>query len=213
MKGLNMSPKVKTVVALIIPVIFGGGGILALLLPNEFTAVVKVILALCMMGGTITAILNVFHVPAPVVDVIAQLLAQLGAAVANVPPAALAKAKKITANAVIALVLLLGTSVVLEQQACLPANTPDVISSAAACAIDVIEDVQQAPTPQLLQQTLVDCGITAADLWADISALMSNAKSADAGGTVTTKRGAAVVSDVYINHLQQWQALQSGGAQ
>jgi|SRR5580692_6746010 hypothetical protein len=93
-----------------------------------------------------------------------------------------------------------------------PANTGNVITNAAACAIDVIEDVSQTPTPALLAQTLADCGLTAAELWADISALIANAQVSDAG-TVTTRKG-AVVSSIYVSHLQQWQALQTdAGAQ
>jgi hypothetical protein len=211
MKGLNMSPQVKTAIATITPLVIAA---IALIFGHPITlSVASVVTSLALIAGAVVAILNVFHVPASIISIGQEVLAVLQAIGSSIPADTLARVKKLAGASTLVIGLVLGACAVLEQQACLPANTPDVISSAAACAIDVIEDVQQAPTPQLLQQTLIDCGITAADLWADISALMANAKSSDAGAAVTTKRGAAVVSDVYINHLQQWQALQSGGAQ
>ena len=93
-----------------------------------------------------------------------------------------------------------------------PVSPINVISNAAACSIDVIEDITIAPTPALLAQTLSDCGILAADLYADISALIAAAQIAtDAGTTVTTRKGAIVVSSAYVVHLQQWQALMGDG--
>ena len=90
-----------------------------------------------------------------------------------------------------------------------PVSPINVISNAAACAIDVIEDVTIAPTPALLAQTLSDCGILAADLYADISALIANAQATDAGA-VTTRKG-AVNSAAYVTHLQSWQSLFADG--
>ena len=91
-----------------------------------------------------------------------------------------------------------------------PVSPINVISDAAACAIDVIEDFTATPTPALLAQTVQQCGIAANDIYQDVSALIRNAQSVDAG-TVATRKGVSVVSAVYIGHLQQWEALLSDG--
>jgi hypothetical protein len=92
-----------------------------------------------------------------------------------------------------------------------PVSPANVISDVAACAIDVVEDITIAPTPALLAQTVATCGIAANDLYQDIAALIKNAQTSSSDGgavpTVTTRKGAVVVSSAYVQHLQAWQVL------
>jgi hypothetical protein len=107
---------------------------------------------------------------------------------------------------------------VVETTSCtpVPVSPANVISDVAACAIDVVEDITIAPTPALLAQTVATCGIAANDLYQDIAVLIKNAQAAPAGGdggapTVTTRKGAVVVSSAYVQHLQSWQVLFANG--
>ena len=110
-----------------------------------------------------------------------------------------------------------GLPLAMETSSCtpVPVSPGNVISDVASCAIDVVEDITIAPTAALLAQTVATCGIAINDLYLDISALIRNAQtsSSDAGDaassppTVTTHKGAVVVSSAYVQHLQSWLPL------
>lgn len=86
--------------------------------------------------------------------------------------------------------------------ACQNPNVAPVISNAAACAVDIIEDVTVAVD---VAKTAADCGIAAADIYALVSSLLANMPETS-GTAVTLHNGATVARGDYVSHLQQWQA-------
>jgi hypothetical protein len=80
-------------------------------------------------------------------------------------------------------------------------NVGPVITNAAACAIDVIEDLAG---PIDIAATIRDCGTTAAEIYALVSQLLANMP--EASPTVATRTGVQVSRGDYVSHLQQWQA-------
>lgn len=86
-----------------------------------------------------------------------------------------------------------------------------VITNAAACTVDIIEDVAGgAPN---IAQTIADCATTVADIIAVVQALLSNMP--ETSTTVATRAGRDVARAAYITNLQAWLAaaqVYDGGA-
>lgn len=163
-------------------------------------AIVGALVALC----TLVAVLHVLPPGAQAyVDALEAALEQ------NAPEAAKKFVKRALVLFLVLGALLAGGASVSACNTPVPVAPSNIITPAAACAVDIVEDVTVAPTQALIAQTEADCGITAADLYADISALISAAQGT---AKVTTRRGRSVASAPYIAHLQAWQAL-LGGAQ
>jgi hypothetical protein len=222
-----MSPKAKTALLLSVNFVLG---MIALLLPR----VAPSLPLYASEGATfllmVASLASVFHVPAMAVSVIQALIAALQS-YATPPPApesaevvaarslmstqAITSAKTLLKIAV--MLLFFGATGTLLTSSCtpVPVSPANVISDVAACAIDVVEDITIAPTPALLAQTVATCGIAANDLYQDISALIKNAQTSSGDGgsvaTVTTRKGAVVVSSAYVQHLQSWQVLFADG--
>lgn len=205
-----MSPQAKTAIIILANVVLQLGAFLA---PSTWPVYLHVVLLALTLGA---ALLALFHAPPGVVAAVQSLLDALsaGQTVTASHPAVTRLTQTTKARPALAMVatgvfcLIAG----LTMPGCPPpANTNNVISQAAACAIDIVEDVSQSPTAQLLQQTITDCGITAAELYADIAQLVAQAGKVDAGAVVSTRRGAPVPRDVYVSHLQQWQQLIADG--
>jgi hypothetical protein len=222
-----MSPKAKTITLLVVNFVLG---MTALLVPRLAPSLP----VYASEGATallmVVALASVLHVPAKAVAVMQALIAALQG-YATPPPApesdavvaeragagakAIAAAKKLLNVAVVILCLGLGGGGLTSSvSSCtpVPVSPVNVISDVAACAIDVVEDITIAPTAALLAQTVATCGIAANDLYQDISTLIKNAQTAPSSGdsgvpTVTTRKGAVVVSSTYVQHLQSWQVL------
>jgi hypothetical protein len=225
-----MSPKAKTALLLSVNFVLG---MIALLLPR----VAPSLPLYASEGATfllmVASLASVFHVPAMAVSVIQALVAALQGYVTPPPAPESAEAtaaRSLTSTQTIAsakallkvAIMLLclggaGAALAGSTSSCtpVPVSPVNVISDVAACAIDVVEDITIAPTPALLAQTVATCGIAANDLYQDISVLIKNAQTSSGDGgsvaTVTTRKGAVVVSSAYVQHLQTWQVLFADG--
>jgi hypothetical protein len=229
---LRMSPKAKTALLLSVNFVLGMTVILVPRLAPSLPAYASEGATALLM---LVALASVLHVPAAAVSVIQALIAALQS-YATPPPApeseavvadrasagakAIASAKALLKVAVMLLCLGgAGAALAGSTSSCtpVPVSPTNVISDVASCAIDVVEDITIAPTPALLAQTVATCGIAANDLYQDISALIRNAQTSPSGdggsvvATVTTRKGAVVVSTSYVQHLQSWQVLFADG--
>ena len=231
----KLSPKASTSIRLAVTFVLG---MVVLWLPKVAPSLPLAVSYVDEVLLLIVALSNVTHIPASAVNVINALIAALQG-YANPPPApesdaAIAERAGVGAKAIASAKALLGAAIMLlclggagasltfSVSSCtpVPVSPVNVITDVAACAIDVVEDITVTPTAALLTQTVATCGIAMNDLYQDISVLIKNAQTSPSGDsgtssppTVTTRKGAIVVSSAYVQHLQSWQVLfVDGGA-